>query len=560
MLTHLSIRNYTLVDSLELDIAAGMTAITGETGAGKSIVLGALGQTLGDRTDGDRVRTGASRADIHASFHLGQLPHAQQWLQEHDLHQPDAEDQEQVILRRIFSRDNRTRGYINGTPVTLAQLRHFGEMLIDIHSQHEHQSLLKKVTHRRLLDEYAQATQQTRDVAKAYQAWHQQAEKLADLRANADEVSARYQLLHYQVEELQQLELESNELDALETEQRQLANADHIAHTCQQVASLCRNDNNDAGLVDSLNQAIKLLTQLNDKPSALNTVEQLLNDAQIHLEEASSELDRHLDDFQADPARLQDIEERLSSIYEIARKHRITPEELPTLQANLEQELSELCGSDEQLAALEENVEALHHTFMQKAEKLSGVRHKAAKKLAKAVNEQLTTLAMPHAKLSIQVDDCRDQPQLFGIDQIEFLISTNPGQPARPLHKVASGGELSRVSLAIQVITAATSTTPTLVFDEVDVGIGGATADVVGKCLRKLGEGGQVLCVTHLAQVASKAHQHLQVTKHSDKNKAESTLVRLDGENKIQEIARMMGGETITEQTLVLAKEMLDKQ
>ncbi len=553
MLTHLNIQNFTLVDRLDLDIKAGMTVITGETGAGKSIVLDALALTLGDRAEADRVRTGASRADITATFDTSAIPSAQEWLLNMDLQQPD--NPQECLLRRLINNEGKSKSYINGQPVTLQQLRILGEMLIDIHSQHEHQSLLIKDTHRRLIDEFAGQTDLAKQVRLAFREWQSRLEHFIHLRDNAADVSARFQLLSYQFNELEQLGLQPGEQAKLEAEQRSLANAEEILHGSQQLAAFCGDD--EQGLSVNLHRALHILRNLPEKSAALQTAEELLTSAQIQVEEAQHEIDRHIDSFNLDPARLAVVEDRLSAIYDIARKHRIQPEELPAFIEKLSAELEQLQGGDGKLDQLAQQVAQAEKAYRQLAEQLSAKRSKAGTSLAKQVNEQLKLLAMTNANLSVSLLPLADKPGPNGLEDVEFLISTNPGQAPRPLAKIASGGELSRISLAIQVITAKTSATPTLVFDEVDVGIGGATGDVVGQLLRQLGERGQVICVTHLAQVASKGHQHLQVVKTASKKSAESTLVELSGEGKVEEIARMLGGLKITDQSLAHAREML---
>jgi DNA repair protein RecN (Recombination protein N) len=553
MLTHLNIQNFTLVDQLDLDIKPGMTVITGETGAGKSIMLDALGQALGDKADAGRVRTGASRADICASFDTSTIPAAQEWLQRHDLQQSD--NPQECLLRRVINADGKSKAYINGQPATLQQLRALGELLIDIHSQHEHQSLLVKDTHRRLVDEFAGQTELAKQVRLAYREWQSRLEHFIHLRDNAADVSARFQLLSYQFNELEQLGLQPGELAKLEAEQRSLSNAEEILRGSQQLAAFCGDD--EQGLSVNLHRALHILRNLPEKSAALLAAEELLTGAQIQVEEAQHEIDRHLDSFNLDPARLQVVEERLSAIYDLARKHRIQPEELPAFIEKLSEELEQLQGGNAKLDQLAQQVEQAEKAYRQLAEQLSAKRTKAGATLAKQVNEQLKLLAMENAKLTISLLPLSDKPGPNGLEEVEFLISTNPGQAPRPLAKIASGGELSRISLAIQVITAKTSATPTLVFDEVDVGIGGATGDVVGQLLRQLGERGQVICVTHLAQVASKGHQHLQVVKTASKKSAESTLIELSGDAKVEEIARMLGGLKITDQSLAHAREML---
>ncbi len=549
MLTHLHINDFTLVDTLDQELDGGLTVLTGETGAGKSILLDALSLALGDRADADKVRSGAERADIHASFDLSQVPHAQRWLTEHDLG-----DGSECILRRVVTAEGRSRAYINGKTVTLQQLKTLGEMLIDIHSQHEHQSLLKSATHRRLLNAFANVNELALQVRGAHRHWQTSQQLLEETKANSEEINARFQLLRYQVEELDQLALQADELAELEAKQRNLANAGQIMQDCRQVIELCADS--DDSLQDRLHKALQLLDKLPGTARATDEAGAMLRDALIQVEEAQRELERHLDSFEVDGDSLPEIEQRLSAIYDIARKHRIQPEELAALHQQLAEELGGLRSGDEQLELLEQDAREALAAYEKLAKQLTKQRQVAAKKLATQVNGQLHELAMERAQLEVALK-ATEAPSKYGNESIEFLISTNPGQPAKPLIKIASGGELSRVSLAIQVVTAQTSTTPTLVFDEVDVGIGGTTGDVVGKLLRELGTRGQVLCVTHLAQVASKAHQHLRVEKKFSKKSALTQLTLLDGEEKVAEIARMMGGDTDSAQSLAHAREMV---
>ncbi|GAB1257441.1 DNA repair protein RecN [Aurantivibrio plasticivorans] len=549
MLTHLSINNYTLVEHLDLELHSGMTAVTGETGAGKSVMLDALGLTLGDRADADRIRAGADRADINASFDISALPEARAWLEDNAL---EGEPNE-CLLRRMISAEGRSRAFINGQPVTLAQIKALGEMLIDIHAQHEHQSLLKKETPRRLLDDYAGHTALVKEVSAAFREWQQLAKRFQTLKDNADEAAARVQLLSYQVNELDQLDLQAGEIDQLVAEQKQLANGESILNNSYQLTALCGGE--EQSVLEGLNRALYIAQGLPQDIPAVGESTQLLMSAQIQVEEAISGMERFIDGFQLDPERLQIVDERLSAIFEISRKHRITPEELFDLHQKLAEELTEITGDDADLDQLEKKCIALESHYRSLAQKLSNQRQKAANKLSKAVNQQLHKLAMEHANLQVTLVPNEGNAQ--GAEDIQLLISTNPGQPLKPLHKIASGGELSRVSLAIQVVTAQTSATPTLVFDEVDVGIGGGTADTVGQMLRQLGEKAQILCVTHLAQVASKAHQHFLVSKSKKKGNMETAILPLSGDAKVEEIARMMGSDKLTATSLEHAKELM---
>lgn len=554
MLTHLSVNNFTLVESLDLELEAGLTVITGETGAGKSILLGALGLAIGERSDTDKVRDQAGKAEVHASFDISAITAAQQWLSASDL--AGEQNQGECILRRSVSAEGRSRAFINGRPVPLQQLKSLASLLINIHGQNEHQSLLNKEHHRTLLDGYANNQDLLKQIKQSYRFWQGLKQSYNELRDNAEEVTARHQLLSYQVSELDELGLEAKEIEKLEQEQAQLASAEDTLIKCQQLASLCDGEELGQSLREGLNRALSLLGEISNKSQTLTNSEELLGNALIQVDEASAEIDHHINEFNADPERLFEIEQRLSTAYDISRKHRVQPQELHTLHVNLSEELDKLNGSGSDLDALEQEVNQALSAYQVAAKKLSAKRLKAAKKLSQEINQQLQDLAMENAKLTIE-NQTLNNPSTKGLEDIEFLISTNPGQPQRPLGKVASGGELSRVSLAIQVVVAQTSANTTLVFDEVDVGIGGATADVVGRLLRELGSQSQVLCVTHLPQVASKGHQHLQVSKQTHKARAQSTLTKLAQDNKIQEVARMLGGEEITAQALAHAEEMI---
>ena len=549
MLTHLTINHFMLIDHLDLDLKKGMTTITGETGTGKSIFLDALGLALGDRADGDRVRQDKEKADITATFSLDDLAEARQWLIDHDLSHAD-----ECLLRRVLTKEGRSRAYINGQPVPLNQLRLLAELLIDIHSQHAHQSLLNKANHIRILDEYAQHLPLTQQVKEQFQQWQTIRKQFIQLRDNADEMNARYQLLQYQVEEFELLNLETGELEQLEAEQQVLANAESLLSKSHQVAELC--DHDERGLRQQIHMALGVLHSISPQTDHLKTSAELLNNALIQVEEAHNSIRQQIESTELDPERLQQVEERLSAIYTIARKHHINPQDILEKHQNLQEELAGLQGGDEALARLEAEMTAAESAFNVSANKLSKQRKTAAARLNKGINGQLEQLAMGAAHF-VAEQHSNATPSQHGIDDIEFLISTNPGQAPKALSKVVSGGELSRISLAIQVTTAQTSRVATLVFDEVDVGIGGRTADIVGKLLSQLGEQCQVLCITHLAQVASKGDQHWQVSKTIDKTTANSTIMELNDEEKIEEIARMISGDELSEQSIAHARAMV---
>ncbi|MCF6751115.1 DNA repair protein RecN [Pseudomonas stutzeri] len=552
MLVHLSVHNYAIVEHLDLELKRGMSVISGETGAGKSIMLDALGLALGDRADSSVVRLGADKADILASFDLDDIPDARAWLAERDL-----DNDGPCILRRVITAEGRSRGYINGAPCPQGDLKALGELLIDIHSQHEHQSLLKPDTHRRLLDEYSASQELARQVQLAAQRWRQTQQALERLSNSSDEQRARQQLLSYQLEELENLALAESELEQLEQEHKNLANAGQLLDACRQVTELC--SESDAGnVLSALTSSLQRLAAFQNHAGALGEAVNLLASAQIQVEEAVGELNRFADHFDADPQRQQTLEERLDTIYTLARKHRVQPAELVALQQRLLDELEGLNADDEAIERLGEELAAYARHYEEKATELSRIRQAAAGELSLAVEAEIQRLGMPGGRFSVTLKPVAegDYPP-YGFEQVEFLVSANPGQPLRPLAKVASGGELSRISLAIQVITAQTSRVPTLVFDEVDVGIGGPTAEIVGQLLRRLGERGQVLTVTHLPQVAAQGHHHLFVHKARDSEQTRTAVAELHGRGRIEEIARMLGGVDLTEQSLAHAQQMV---
>lgn len=552
MLLSINISNYTLVESLEIEFAQGTTAITGETGAGKSLVLDALRMALGDRADTDTIRHGKERAEITATFDINTIEAAKTWLDANDFN-----SNENCILRRIYTREGRSRGYINGQPSTMSQLQELGDMLTDIHSQHEHQSLLRKETHRRLLDEYANAEDLATKVAREYSAWHKVHIDLTNLLQRSDELDDRKDLLNFQVNELQQIDLTAKHLEQLELEQKTLANAEQIVQDSHNLLAICEQAEG-FNLRDSLNKALSILANIEYKPDALKITEELLQGGLIQIEEAINEISHHIDRFEADPQRLQIVEEQLSAIFQLSRKHRVNPDQLETTLQTLEAELKNLIGGSENINALEEKLADLASSYEKSAKQLSSKRKAASKAMSKDINRQLQKLSMEGAELLVQLSPVNNSEyRSRGLEETEFLLATNPGQPHKMLAKIASGGELSRVSLAIQVVAASHSTMPTLVFDEVDVGIGGSTADIVGQLIKQLGERGQVISVTHQPQVAAHAHHHYRASKVIEDNSAESLMAPLNQQQRVEELARMLGGAKVTKQTLSHASELL---
>lgn len=554
MLTHIHIRNFAIIDELDLDLSAGMTALTGETGAGKSIVVDALGLVLGDRADSAVVRHGAAKADISVTFDVSALSAAREWLEQNDL---EADDE--CLLRRVVSHDGRSKIYINGSPSTLQLVRELGNRLVDIHGQHEHQSLLRREMQRELLDDFADNKALRAAVSDAYTRWKALRERLDSLALAGDERQARVELLRFQVGELDALDLRSDEYDAISEEHQRLAHAGRLLEIAE-TGYAALYDAEEQSIHSLLGHQIHDLGEAAELDPALREPLELLNSAQIQLREAADALRHYADGMDLDPERLAFLDERLGLMHDLARKHRIKPEELPAHHERLSAELAELEGDAFDVEAIEADLGKADSDYQDAAEKLRTSRIKAARELNQGVTEAMQGLGMEGGHFEIAVSPHDDERYAaHGMDDIEFQVSANPGQPIQPLAKVASGGELSRISLAIQMIAARSVTVPTLVYDEVDTGIGGAVAEVVGRQLRRLGETRQVLCVTHLPQVAAQAHHHLQVAKKKGRDTTQTRIETLQDTQRIEEIARMLGGVELTEQTLAHAEEMIQR-
>ena len=551
MLTHLQIRNFALVESLELSFEQGMSVLSGETGAGKSILLGALGLTLGDRADSGVVRHGSERAEIAATFVTDALPSVNNWLQEHELDM-DGE----CILRRTISAEGRSRAFINGQPAPLQMLRELGEQLVDIHGQHAHQSLLKREVQRQQLDGYATHGPLLKQTAASFQQWQQLQHEFEELQRLAGERDSRLELLRYQVEELEALQLQADEIPALDEEHGKLANVSRLQEGAQGAAAQLY-ENDEAALVSQLERMQLELQTLQELDPALAATNELLEGAAIQAREAAGELRHYIDALDNDPQRLNIVEQRLGVIHELARKHRVEPEQLPELLEQLQQELAELEGAGTRLDGLQSEIDTTLADYRKAADKLSKGRNKAAKKLSEGISKNMQQLGMGEGRFDIALCPIEGVASAHGQETVEFQVSANPGQPLRPLNKVASGGELSRISLAIQVITAGKGGIPTLIFDEVDVGVGGGVAEMVGRELRSLGSERQVLCVTHQPQVAAQGHHHFYISKSTDKGNTRTTVEVIKDEQRVAEVARMSGGIDISEQTLSHARAML---
>jgi DNA repair protein RecN (Recombination protein N) len=553
MLTQIHIRDLAIVSSLELELGEGLSALTGETGAGKSILIDALGLALGERADNSMIRGGCDKAEITAVFNIAGDSEVLEWLREHAL-----ENGEECMLRRVLVQSGSSRAFVNGSPVTIKLLQSLGDLLVDIHGQHAHQSLLHRGHQRDLLDEYANHMELRRQLEQLFQRWRETGERLEQLRIESADRSEKLELLRYQAKELQELGLQPEELRLLDEEHKKLSNADKLQEGCGRLIALLYDD--ERSLQSRLAQAGGELEEMINSDASLGEVREMVENASIQLQEAAHALRHYLDGVESNPARLEEVENRLSDIHDLSRKHRCKAEELPQLLLQMQNSLEELENADQNLATLEQEVAALRSDYLAAAATLDGQRRAMAERLEEEVTAGMQSLGMPGGRFAIGIESLPEEKATAnGLNRIEFQVSANPGQAVKPLAKVASGGELSRISLAIQVATARCSGVPTLIFDEVDVGIGGGTAEIVGKLLRQLGDFRQVLCVTHLPQVAAQGHHHLQVSKSGGGNGSEvqTEISALDGETRIQEIARMLGGVEITPQTLAHAEEMV---
>jgi DNA repair protein RecN (Recombination protein N) len=548
MLRTLSIRDFVIVDSIELEFAPGFTVFTGETGAGKSILIDALALALGGRGDASVVREGAGKTDITAEF--SSAGDIDAWLSEHEFRN---DDDGGVLLRRVIDNAGRSKAYINGVSATASQLRELGEMLVDIHGQHAHQSLLKNDAQRVLLDSQAGLLDDARAVAAAYKTWRALARQREEFEANAKSVLLERERLEWQVGELEKLAVKPGEWGDISTEHSRLSHAASLIEGAQEALGIISESDTNPMLSQLTSLTLKL-SKLADIDNALKPVVEALEPARIQLQEAVYGLNDYLGRVELDPVRLHAVEARLDAIHSTARKFRVAPEDLPQEYESLSTQLKQLADATD-LDAMRAQEEKLKDAYLAVAQKLSKARARAATALSQAVTAAMQELSMAGGRFEVALNPC--EPAAYGIEQIEFLVAAHAGTSARPLAKVASGGELARISLAISVITSSATATPTLIFDEVDSGIGGGVAEVVGRLLKRLGQDRQVLCVTHLPQVASQANQHFQVSKRSTDGRTMSRIDALDAKARIEEIARMLGGIEITATTRKHARELL---
>ena len=555
MLTQLTINNFAIVRQLEIELAKGMSVITGETGAGKSIAIDALGLCLGQRIETSMVREGQERAEICASFFIEPTNPAYQWLQEQELQ--DSDNPSDCILRRVINAYGRSKAFINSTPVSASQLKEMGQYLIHINGQHASQLLLKNDYQLQLVDTFAHHYDLLAQMREDYRAWKNLQTQVKTFQQKVAENEAKKQLLQYQVEELNEFALRPNEYLELEEDQRRLSNSEQLTQLSQSALQLL-SENETVSIDSMLYRATQYIDELSELDPRYVSVQTMLNDALIQVQEATSEVQHLASHIEQDPMLLQEIEQRLGQALQLARKHNVKPEELVEWHQKLKAELTALLdfSESEERLILEEKAafEKMQHT----AKQLHESRYQAAEKLAQQVTHSIKGLAMENAEFFIEVNSDLTKVASNGADNIAFTLRSNLGQQAQPLAKVASGGELSRISLAIQVLTSDQSAIPTLIFDEVDVGISGKTASVVGKLLRQLGDKCQVLCVTHLPQVACHGHHQFNVEKFTVDDKTETKMTALSQEERVPALARLLGGSEITDLALANAQEMLD--
>ncbi|NND89679.1 MAG: DNA repair protein RecN [Granulosicoccus sp.] len=547
MLTHLHIRHFAIIENSELEFEQGLTALTGETGAGKSILLDALGLVLGSRASSTDIQQGADRADITASFNLEQLPQVSLWLKEQEL---DAD--EDCLIRRTVSANGKSRATINDVPVSVQLLRTLGEQLVAIHGQHAFQTLVKQGEQRQLLDRYAGLAQAER-VSKAFDAWLAAHEAVENQQRDAAQRSQRIDLLSFQLQEFDELDIGHASVEDIESEHRWLASSDRILALCEQTL-----ESIDETAYPALTRASAPLSELVKIDERLREALDLIESAAIQVAESTHLLRSTLGNLEHDDARLAWLEQKLGALHSLARKHQCAMHELPVKEQAMRDEFDTLTDPGKAGDELVRTRDALRGIYDGEADKLSRHRRKHARLLATTITDAMQGLNMTGGVFKVSVSTDRSQPHRHGYDRIQFLVSPNPGVDPAPLSRVASGGELSRISLCMTLATLDSHTVPTLVFDEVDSGVGGAVASTVGRILRQVGSRSQVLCVTHLAQVASQAHHHLQISKRVVRGKTRTSVKALDAEGTREEIARMLGGSTITTRSRQHAQEMLD--
>ncbi len=552
MLQSLHVKHFAIIDELEVEFGPGLTILSGETGAGKSILIDALGLVLGDRADKSVVTQSAKQAEITAVFSTAGLSDVGDWLDEQAIEVDD-----ELIIRRVIGRDGRSKALVNGVTVALQNLRQLGDGLIEIHGQHAHQLLTRAVTQRDLLDRFARAQSDTDKVAGQFANWEAASAAYEQFRQQAADRDNRLEFLRFQKDELDKYADALVHYEKLESERDRLRHADQLKLAADTAAGAVY-DNENANAQSLVASAAQALSAVREFAPEIGEVEQLLGEAEASLQEAGLSLQRFAGELSADPARQLELDDTLAAIRELGRKHRCDAAELGPLAAKFESEIHQLESVDVELATLKEAADEALAQYLKAGRALSKKREKAAAKLQKSVSDAMQELGMRGGVFEVNVATDEDRITATGMDNVHFLVSANPGRAPQPLAKVASGGELSRISLAVQVITADVTATPSMVFDEVDAGIGGGVAEIVGARLREIGAERQVLCVTHLPQVASQGHHHFQISKITDGKSTHTGVRELSMKARIDEVARMLGGVEITAKSRAHAKEMLD--
>lgn len=548
MLQELSIKNLALIEQLTLSFKPGFTSLTGETGAGKSILLDGLGLSLGERANASLVRHGTNRADVSADFEISNLPLVQAWLIENEL-----DDDNQCLLRRTLTAEGRSKAYINSLPVSVSQLKALSQLLIDIHGQHEHQTLLRNEKQRALLDAYAQHNNLVTQVEQNFNHWRNLSQKLSALQEKQADKQSRLELLQFQLQEFEQVNPVEEEFSDLSSEQKTLSHANEIKQSAYLAYQAIESSN---AITDGFNSAISELEKVSEYNPKLNTALEQLQSALIETQEIASDIQSVEREIELDPNRLQQLDSRLAKLFSLSKKYLVEPSELIQKQQTIVNEINELNASAESLEQLKIEQESTWLSYQQASQALRQSRKEAALNLAKDITKSIHSLGMAEGIFSVVLYP-EEKPSKHGMDNIEFQISANKGQPQQAINKVASGGELSRISLAIQVACAQVTSLPCLIFDEVDVGIGGSIAEVVGQKMQQLGKHCQVLSITHLGQVAAYGEQQLNISKSTVEDNTITNVIELNQEQRIEEIARMVGGVNLTEQTRKHAEEFL---
>jgi len=555
MLKQLHIQNLAIIEELELEFNKGMTVLTGETGAGKSILIDAIGLILGDRGDSSMVRDRNNKSEIVATFDISCIDEIQSVLDEQSIDN----DGDEMVVRRVINRDGRSKAYINSSQIPIQLLKSIGEFLVDIHGQHAHQSLMKRTVQRSLLDHFANHMSLLNDVNNAYQVWKSIIVELEQIGTDSNTHESTIELLRYQVKELEDLSMDEGEYKTLEEEYKRLFNVNQLITVTHSVLEML--SENEVSVDTVLNRAIYDLKGLQKSDMSTEKFVDLLDGVSIQLTDTIDEIRNYSETLEINPERLNEVDNRLNAMHDMARKHNIQAQELPDHLLQLQEKLQQLTNNQDSVEKLNEQQTLAKNKYFQSAGKLNKSRQKAALAMAKEITKQLKQLGMSDGKFIVEISSTEpEQPLRDGLDQIEYLVSLNPGFSPQPLRKVASGGELSRISLAIQMISKDANLTPTLIFDEVDAGIGGGTAETVGILLKDLAAKHQVFCVTHLPQVASQGTNHIQVNKYSKDNTTYTNVTMLDNTARVEEIARMLGGIRISKKTREHARELLGQE